>query len=126
MIGMEKLRVIKIISPYKLVLNGGENAGLQRNDRVVVFGLSTEVLTDPDTGEELEKLEILRGRGKVIHLQEKICTIETIETNKEGKRVIKSFGGFQSIMSPKEEIVYDDTLLPFDEPQIGDYVRIDK
>lgn len=121
----KELRVINIISPYKLVLNGGENVGLQRNDIIVVFGLGTEVLKDPETGEDLEKLEILRGRGKVIHIQEKICTIESIETNKSGKRIVKSFSGFQSLMNPKEEIVYDDTRLPFEEPQIGDYARKD-
>lgn len=121
-----ELRVTSIISPYKLVLNGGQNKSVKVGDVFLIYGISTSPIKDIETGEDLGSLEIVRGKGRVLHVQEKICTIESIEVSTEEKRVIKTYpgGAFPNLFSPKEEIIYAGDKLPFEEPQIGDYARL--
>lgn len=118
------IKVVSILSPYKVVINAGLERGVKVGQTYLIFGLSSKEITDPDTGESLGKIEILRGKGKVIHSQEKLATIESIDKDTSGKRVVKSFSTFQSLMNnPTEETIYNNDIKTFDEVQIGDYAR---
>lgn len=119
-------KVVSILSPYKVVINIGAENGVSLGQKVLIFGLSTDTIKDPDTGEDLGKIEIVRGKGKVTHIQAKISTIESIEKETNGKRIVKSYKGFQALLNQAaEETVFDNDLKPFDEVQIGDYVRFE-
>jgi|ERR1700730_7896626 hypothetical protein len=69
-------RVALVISSTRVVLNKGQKDGLKINQRFLIFGLGREIL-DPDTNQSLGILEEVRGTGKVIHLQERMATVES-------------------------------------------------
>ena len=73
----KKLKVVSLIDKYKVVINAGSNQGVKIGQRYLLYTLSNEDITDPDTNESLGFLEIVKGTGKVIHVQEKMCTIES-------------------------------------------------
>jgi len=84
--------------PHEAVINQGSNAGIKVGDIFLVFGQGA-VVSDPATGEPLGALEVVRGRGKVVHVQERMATVRSIERNSAGqtlRRVIRepNFGGF--------------------------------
>ena len=70
--------VCDIISNRRVVLNKGARDGISKDDEFVVFNLGEEI-SDPKTGESLGILEKIKGKGEVIHVQDRMCTIETYE-----------------------------------------------
>src|SRR5690606_36720925 len=117
-------KVVKIITPYQVVINAASDMGLKKGQRFLIYALG-EMIHDPDTGEALEQLETVNGTGTIVHLQAKIATVEsnmTVET----PRTIKRTSGLGSLI-----VIYGNTEVtelsrnekPFSEPQIGDLVR---
>ena len=102
--------VAEIISDRKVVLNKGSQDGISDGDKFVVFRLGQEI-HDPKTGESLGILEEIKGKGKVIHVQERMCIIQTYEFG-EVERPLTSFIGEKSRVYRK-----------FVDVQRGDYVR---
>lgn len=118
-------KVVMIISPYQVVINGGIEAGLKNGQRVLIYGVG-EMIKDPETGEDLEQIEIIRGTGRIIHLQGKIATVES-DMKEERPITIKrrsGIGTMSTIFGETEETEINRKEVPFDEPQIGDRVRI--
>ncbi|MEX2120225.1 MAG: hypothetical protein WD847_11580 [Pirellulales bacterium] len=78
----------------------------------LIYDLSDPIL-DPETKEELGQLEIVKGRVKVGHVQEKMCTATTFS-----RRVTRAVDPFRALAShlvmplvmPREvtETVYDE------------------
>lgn len=123
-------KVVSLIDKFTIVMNKGANDGVKADDKFLVITLG-DVITDPDTGEELEKLEIVRGKVKVIHPQEKISTLRSCEyekskdqkeikkvTSRGGTGISMLFGGQDTVtesITPGEE-----TLKELNSAQIGD------
>lgn len=89
-------KVIKLIKDkhddiYQIVINKGVNDGVKVGDKVIVYEQDSEELFDPDTKESLGYMEIVKGQGKVIHVQEKISIIESNEyyITKSGEKVVE-------------------------------------
>jgi len=123
----KEIKVIGIITPYQIVLNKGTEDGVKNGLRVLVYGLGQE-MRDPDTNEVIEQLEIIRGRGKVVHTQKKICTVDCTDVQ-ETPTTIKKRSGIQPYISifgsgETEESEIRRTQLPFTDVQIGDRARI--
>lgn len=114
-------RVIAVIDAYRCVINwGGSEVGM--GDRFIIYGLG-EALSDPETGEPLGTLEIVRGKAKAIHIQEKMTTLETYEREDlPGRRIIRRtpynivMGEQVEEFSPTEQAVLKDVA-------VGDYAR---
>ena len=112
--------------PDTIVINRGANSGIKAGDRFIVYGLGPE-LFDPATSQSLGRLEIVRGRGVVVHVQEFMSTIKSIEKQTErlaSKKIIKEQG--LAYFGPKtiEEIVPESVeRLPFKDPKVGDRAR---
>ena len=70
--------VAEIIGSRRVVLNKGAKDGISQGDRFLVFRPGEEI-HDPKTGESLGILEDIKGMGEVIHVQDRMCTIETYE-----------------------------------------------
>lgn len=120
----EPYKVVRIISPYKVVINAGLDDGLKEGSRFLIYELG-EMLKDPDSGEDLEQVEIVRGTGKLVHLQNKIATIAS---NMEEKKPItitrkSTLGSMRHIFGDTEQKEVNREEIPFDEPQIGDLAR---
>jgi hypothetical protein len=129
---MKPYRVVNIISPFKIIFNCGKKDGIKIYDKFIVYGL-TDPINDPETGEDLGSAEIVRGIGRVVHLQERLCTVESdmyeALPNKIIKKTVENTGMF-SVRSPfdNNNIVTEESSFPpkikaFDNIEVGDYGR---
>lgn len=76
----------------QFVLNKGRNHGIEEHHKFIILEIGNDII-DPETGENLGPLEIVKGRVKVLHIQDKITTLESDEL---------------LATPPKEEFVYND------------------
>ena len=115
-----------VLDEYKVVINRGRDDGIILGQRFLIYELSKEEIIDPVTKQTLGYLEIVKGTGKVAHLQDTMATIEsdrkepprkvTIKRRPEGIHV---WGGEE-----EEETTTSSTeLLPFDDPSVGDKAK---
>lgn len=108
----------------KLVLNIGENDGVKIGDTFLIYSESKEEILDPITKKSLGKLEIVKGKGRVTHVQPKICTIESInkkEKTKTTEHTIPRTIFFGENQRTEKETI--EVILPFENPQIGDLAK---
>lgn len=119
-------RVVEIIDPYRIVINRGALDGVKIGQRLLVYGLSTADLIDPETGQNLGRLEIVRGVGQVTHVQDRLATVSSARTAPGSKRVVRRGppGIFGLGATEEETIQQGSESLPFDDPNKGDYVRL--
>jgi len=116
-------KVIKVIDYYeKVVINRGAEHGIKEGQRFLIYALDEELL-DPDTGESLGRLELVRGTGKVIHVQEKISTIQS--DKKVTERTIKRYknSAWRAFNGTDEEEMMTPSNVPFDNPENGDLAK---
>ena len=109
--------VAEIISNRRVVLNKGSQDRISRGDKFIVFNLGEEV-HDPKTGESLGVLEKIKGKGEVIHVQDRMCTIETYEFDTVPAPT-SIFGLSALLQMERTNKVYRD----FVGVQRGDYAR---
>ncbi len=70
---LKKGKIVKILTDKALVIDLGVKDGLSLNDSVHVISEGEEI-TDPDSGDVIEKLEYIKGTLRVTHLQDGIAT----------------------------------------------------
>jgi len=119
--------VIKILDNYKVVINRGASHGICPEQRFLIYSLSEEEITDPESGESLGRLEIVKGIGKVIHVQEKMSIIESDKKKLTRRKIIKKPAPiFRSIslFAPEiEEIIEPEEIEPFENVKVGDKAK---
>ncbi|WP_127652669.1 hypothetical protein [Pseudomonas koreensis] len=123
-------RVASTPDSYTVVIAKGSEHGVEVGDVFLVVGLG-DVIVDPDSGEQLEQLEIVRGRAKVTHVQLRVSTLvscEYIKTNdtREIKKVTTS-SPMVTIFGPQDTVTESITpgtsvLKELHGAQIGDFV----
>lgn len=114
--------VAKVNSEFSLTINRGSDHDITEGDRFLVYAVDTEELKDPETGESLGHLEIIRGTGIATHVQQKMTTIKSNRHTSRGRTIRRQGGVFgamggETIEEPEQE------LLPFDSPKVGDKVK---
>jgi hypothetical protein len=119
-------RVAHVIDAYTVVLNIGSSAGVELGQKYLIFGLGGEIV-DPATQESLGRLELVRGRGRVAHLQEKMSVLKSVETytTDRGRKLIKRQGGYSLLGMGTEEVIENPTTeeKAFEEAAVGDYAK---
>ena len=126
------IKVAKVRDEYTLVLNKGANDGIKPGQRFLIYSLGEEII-DPDTQKSLGQLEIVKGTGKVTHLQPSMATLQSdmkTPPSKAIRRIKKNdpFGlsGLASIMGSTNEVI-EETLptetLPFEDPETNDIAK---
>lgn len=113
--------VVAIINNRKLVINRGASQGIREGQRMLVYTVSAGEIQDPNTGESLGHLEIVRGTGKIVHVQEKMATLESDQIQSKKVRMpswIKL--GASTTETIEEE---ENQVLPFENPQVADIVK---
>ena len=127
-------KVVQVMDEENVVLNVGEKAGIKKGYRFIIFGKGEE-LFDPDSNESLGVLELVRGEGVVVHVQEKMCIVRSDEyTSEPGVTEIKTYphplGLLTYAGSPvKEEKVIKPgkkSLIGFSNAVEGDIARLIK
>lgn len=126
-------KVVSIVDETSVVINLGSDHGVQPGHTFLIVGLG-EMIMDPDSGESLGQLELVRGRAEAKHVQPRITTLTSIEKErdpdvKEIKR--PAHGGFElslfrSNSATTESIkVGLERIKPLAGPKVGDYVIAD-
>ncbi len=117
-------KVIKIIDDYRIVINGGKNDSLQREDELEIF-IKGEEVRDPETNEPLGTLDKIKARLVVVDLFDQMAVCKSAETFMHD--MLNPIANFQTyktsrlkvdpkqISGPTKE--YDDII------RIGDLVR---
>ncbi|HEX8633804.1 MAG TPA: hypothetical protein VF703_06575 [Pyrinomonadaceae bacterium] len=119
--------VVEVPDSYTVAINRGLIHGVKKGQVFLIYGLSDKDIIDPETNDNLGKLEIVRGTGVVVNVQEKLALIESDKKSKT-KRVISrkprsTFLSSYSAMEETESIESEGTLLAFDSATIGDKAR---
>jgi len=116
-------------APVEVVINRGTRNGVKLGDRFLVFGEGPHI-TDPDTGRDLGQLELVRGRGEVVHVQEHLATIRTIERRRTrpAKRITREAVGALSLGlglpgRVVEEELAPEAEMPFEAVRLGDLAK---
>jgi hypothetical protein len=116
--------VAKIIDDCTLVINRGSEDNVPFGQRFLIYRQSEEQILDPVTGEFLGNLEIVRGTGKVIHVQDRISTVESDEREPPKRRIVRGPSAIPFILPGHDEtIVVPGQLKPFHEPEVGDLAK---
>ena len=110
---------------HKIVINRGSKHGIKKDQRFQVYSLSDKEIIDPVSREPLGRLEIVKGIGRVVHIQPRMATLESIEQRvTEERKIVKNRHPFLTMGGNEEETITPTTRqLPFDKPEIGDKVR---
>jgi len=127
-------------APIEVAINRGALDGVKPGDRYLVFG-EGPTIRDPDTGADLGQLELVRGRGEVVHVQDHLATIRSIERRRErpAKRVVRetargpgiaSFAPMGALNSAYarmgtviEEELAPEVTIPFEHVRLGDQAK---
>jgi hypothetical protein len=93
--------VVEIISNTTVVLGAGSGAGVHEGMLFVLYELGPEIF-DPENSAPLGKLEIVKGKVSVIHVQEKLAIAQTPEKTVSKTRILND--PFRSVLTGKQEI----------------------
>lgn len=111
---IREAKIASVVDQYRVVINAGRADGVKVGQRFLIYKIGDEVV-DPDTKESLGRLEVVKGIGEVIHVQEKMATLQTTEKHEIQRRpTLSSF--FNPVEISKEPKA-------FIEPEIGDIAR---
>jgi hypothetical protein len=69
-------KVIRIFSETSLLVNLGKNDGVERGKRLAVIERAGDV-KDPDTGESLGELELVKTELVAVYVQDRMSTLKT-------------------------------------------------
>jgi hypothetical protein len=117
-------KVAHIKSSTELVINAGSQDGIEEGQRFQVFAMGEDI-SDPDTGESLGTLEIIKGIGRITHVQERISTLQS-DMKKPASKVVRrpSSPFFRAIGEGwTEEKIMPAEQSNFEKPELGDFVR---
>ena len=120
------MKVAEVLDPFTVVVNKGSEHGLRVGQRVLIYAIGHEV-RDPDTGESLGALELIKGTGKISHLQPRMAQVSSDMKTAPGRTIRRQASGLAALSldlyGPVEE-----TLPPkpvaFEDAATGDLVRI--
>jgi hypothetical protein len=123
-------KVVHIADKYTVAISAGSVRGVEVGDKFLIVGIG-EVIFDPDTNEELERLEIVRGQAQVIHVQDKISTLKSSIYDKtpDDKEITKvtSRGGLALLSGPQDSVTEKvkpgaQVLRELRDVRVGDFV----
>ncbi len=71
-------KVARILNEFQLVLNVGARQGVKPGMCFIVYEEGEEI-RDPENGEALGKLELVKAEVEVVHVQESLCLVQAKE-----------------------------------------------
>lgn len=125
-------KIVSILDKFTVVIDKGSIDGVKINDKFLIVGLG-EIIFDPITKKEIERLELVRGTAIITHVQSKIstmisCSFEKGADVKEITKVTSQGGGLMGtsgLFAPANTITEsikpgEQTRKPLTGVQIGD------
>ena len=68
--------VAEVLDEKKIIINRGSDDQIKKGDRFLIYELTKEIM-DPETHESLGRLEVSKGTGIAIQVQEKMTVIHS-------------------------------------------------
>jgi hypothetical protein len=117
--------VVSVMSPSRIVINRGTAHDVEVGDTFLVYEVTDEEIIDPVTRESLGKLEIPKGTGDVIHVQERMAIIESDRERPPDRKIIRRPSNLAAMMGQAEEEEYtvSGKREPFFRALVGDLVK---
>jgi hypothetical protein len=124
--------VVKIINEYSIAIDGGNQKDIKEGQQFIIYSLTDEDIIHPVTNENLGKLEIVKGIGKVVSVQPKMAILDSnkFEKSSSRRRIIRKNNSMSAYLygqfKPGEEIeeeINAPEQLPFEDVKVGDFVR---
>lgn len=124
-----RVRVASVLGADRVVLNKGSADGFKYGQRFLIYAVGDEI-NDPETGKSLGKLEMVRGTGRVVHIQERMCTVQsdmkanplrTIRKTTPGNSWVNLIGGLSGEVIEEQ---LPPTPIPFDSVAVGDQAKL--
>lgn len=117
------IRVAKVESPTRLILDKGKNDGVTESDMFLIYGIGEEI--KDIKGKSLGMLEIPKGKGRVILLQNTMTTIEALTKNVTKRKTVQRNSIFSNTaFCPSSETVEtEEIVIPFDNVEVGDFAK---
>jgi len=76
------MKIVKVIDEYNYVIDQGSINGIKSGDKFLVYLPGDEVF-DPDTKKSLGRLEIPKDRCEIVHIQENMTIIKSVNAKNE-------------------------------------------
>ena len=122
-------RVAHVSDESTVVVNIGASNGVRRGQRFLFYSIG-EQIRDPESGASLGNLEVVKGIGKVTHVQIHMATIESDMKStsprtitKRTKRMPASLAAIVGSEVVEEEVDGGD-VLTFDGIAVGDFGKL--
>ncbi len=113
-------QVVSVYNDFRVIVNRGRDHDIEEGQRFLLYELGDEIV-DPSTNESLGRLEIPKGTGRVLHLQDKMATLQSDQFKEPQTKIIKR--GFMTFNPVEEEVIPSDVRLKFTRPSVGDFVK---
>lgn len=104
-----------------VVINKGAASGIKEGMKYLIYNKGEEIM-DPETNLSLGTLEIVCGKGVVIHVQEKMATIKSCEKDASVSKVIRPKWPIGDMFMPETEERSVQTK-PFNGAKEGSFAR---
>ena len=114
--------VVRVIDDFRIVINRGAKHGIKDGQRFLVYHLDTDPIMDPETGQDLGPLEIVRGTGTATHVQEKLTTVSSDRKSPTERRQVRRSTPYV-FGQEVETITVPNDMEPFDDAETGDKVK---
>ena len=123
---MVKTAVARIFSPRHVALSAGARDGVKEGMVFVIYALGDPIF-DPSTGDSLGQLEIVKGRVRVVNVQDKVCQATTLSrTASELVNPLENLLGTRREFKTTQDELKVDDLQPFTVDltvRVGDAAR---
>lgn len=104
-----------------VVINKGSASGIKEGMKYLIYNKGEEIM-DPETNLSLGTLEIVCGKGVVMHVQEKMATIKSCEKDTSVSKVIRPKWPMGDMFMPETEERSVQTK-PFKGAKEGSFAR---
>lgn len=111
---IKEAKIASVVDQYRVVINAGRIDDVKVGQRFLIYKIGDEVI-DPDTDESLGRLEVVKGIGEVIHVQDRMATLQTTD-----KHEIQRRSAWNLILQPVE---ISKEPKAFIDPEVGDIAR---
>lgn len=105
----------------EVMISVGSDDGIGLDTRFVIYQEGEE-LFNPINNESLGHFEIVKGRGRVTHVQAKMSKIRSTETTKVLRSSVESTA-LSILRSAPEPSTYKTVAVPFRGVQVGDIIK---
>lgn len=122
------IKVARVVDDFTVVINAGTLDGINQGNVVMIYDMDGTIV-DPDTGEALGELEVVKGTGVVTNAQERFSTVVSNIEDDSPIRVLKKSNPSEMARLARSLGYSTIEQIPvkkkrFDNPSVGSLVKL--